>query len=81
MDCSEAIRSDTPVRSMVDLSACHRGTVLIVTEDVNFSAVASRVLGSLEIDASALAARIGPLPFSLDDGLAATAAWWRAAKV
>jgi len=44
-------------------------------------AVASRVLGSLEIDASALAARIGPLPFSLDDGLAATAAWWRAAKV
>jgi len=40
-------------------------------------AVASRVLGSLEIDASALAARIGPLPFSLDDGLAATADWWR----
>ncbi len=42
-------------------------------------AVASRVLGSLEIDASALAARIGPLPFSLDDGLAATAEWWRKA--
>jgi len=42
------------------------------------AAVASRVIGSLEIDASALAARIGPLPFSLDDGLAATAAWWRA---
>jgi UDP-N-acetyl-alpha-D-quinovosamine dehydrogenase len=44
-------------------------------------AVASRVLGSLEIDASALAARIGPLPFSLDDGLAATAAWWRESRV
>jgi UDP-N-acetyl-alpha-D-quinovosamine dehydrogenase len=42
------------------------------------AAVASRVIGSLEIDAAALAARIGPLPFSLDDGLAATAAWWRA---
>jgi nucleoside-diphosphate-sugar epimerase len=44
-------------------------------------AVASRVLGSLEIDASALAARIGPLPFSLDDGLAATARWWRESSV
>lgn len=43
-------------------------------------AVASRVLGSLEIDAAALAARIGPLPFSLDDGLAATAQWWRASN-
>ena len=39
--------------------------------------VASRVIGSLEIDAAPLAARIGPLPFSLADGLAATAAWWR----
>lgn len=44
-------------------------------------AMASRVLGSLEIDASALAARIGPLPFSLDDGLAATAQWWRESRV
>ncbi|MEP7274806.1 MAG: NAD-dependent epimerase/dehydratase family protein [Betaproteobacteria bacterium] len=44
------------------------------------AALATRVLGSLEIDASALAARIGPLPFSLDDGLAATADWWKAAK-
>jgi nucleoside-diphosphate-sugar epimerase len=41
------------------------------------SAMASRVIGSLEIDTAPLAARIGPLPFSLDDGLAATADWWR----
>jgi hypothetical protein len=39
--------------------------------------VASRVLESLQIEASAQDARIGPQPFSLDDGLAATAAWWR----
>jgi len=44
MDCSEARRSTTLVRSVVELSASNRGTVLIVTEDENFSAVASRVL-------------------------------------
>jgi UDP-glucose 4-epimerase len=36
-----------------------------------------RVAGSLEIDARALAERIGPLPFTLDEGLVATARWWR----
>jgi nucleoside-diphosphate-sugar epimerase len=36
-----------------------------------------RIAGSLEIDARALAERIGPLPFTLDEGLAATARWWR----
>jgi nucleoside-diphosphate-sugar epimerase len=36
-----------------------------------------RLVGSLEIDASALAVRIGPPPYSLDEGLAKTAEWWR----
>ena len=36
-----------------------------------------RIAGTLEIDARALADRIGPLPFTLDQGLAATARWWR----
>jgi UDP-N-acetyl-alpha-D-quinovosamine dehydrogenase len=35
-----------------------------------------RIAGTLEIDAGALTARIGPLPFTLDQGLAATALWW-----
>jgi nucleoside-diphosphate-sugar epimerase len=40
-------------------------------------AMASRLVDSLEIDASALVQRIGALPYSLDEGLAATATWWR----
>jgi len=36
-----------------------------------------RVATSLAVDASPLAQRIGPPPFTLDQGLAATAAWWR----
>jgi nucleoside-diphosphate-sugar epimerase len=40
----------------------------------------SRLTGSLEIDASALALRIGPPPYSLDEGLAATAQWWRTSR-
>jgi nucleoside-diphosphate-sugar epimerase len=40
-------------------------------------AMASRLVDSLEIDASVLAQRIGALPYSLDQGLTATAAWWR----
>ena len=40
-------------------------------------AMASRLVDSLEIDTSALVSKIGPLPYSLDQGLAATAAWWR----
>jgi UDP-N-acetyl-alpha-D-quinovosamine dehydrogenase len=40
-------------------------------------AMASRLVDSLEIDASALVARIGPLPYTLEQGLAETATWWR----
>ena len=40
-------------------------------------AMASRLVDSLEIDSSALVKRIGPLPYSLEQGLAATAMWWR----
>jgi nucleoside-diphosphate-sugar epimerase len=36
-----------------------------------------RIAGTLEVDTTALAARIGPLPFTLDQGLAATAQWWK----
>jgi nucleoside-diphosphate-sugar epimerase len=41
------------------------------------SALLRRTVASLEVDASPLARRIGALPFTLDQGLAATAAWWR----
>jgi nucleoside-diphosphate-sugar epimerase len=37
----------------------------------------ARLVASLELDASPLAAAIGPLPFTVDAGLAATARWWR----
>ena len=37
----------------------------------------TRLIAPLEIDASALALRIGPPPYSLDEGLAKTAEWWR----
>ncbi len=37
-----------------------------------------RVATSLEVDAAPLARLIGPPPFTLDQGLAATADWWRA---
>jgi nucleoside-diphosphate-sugar epimerase len=40
-------------------------------------ALLRRTVSSLEVDASPLAARIGPPPFTLDQGLAVTAAWWR----
>jgi UDP-glucose 4-epimerase len=40
-------------------------------------ALLQRIVSSLEVDASPLARRIGPAPFTLDQGLAATAAWWR----
>jgi len=42
------------------------------------SAEIARLAGSLEVDASPLLQRIGPLPYTLDQGLAATARWWRA---
>jgi len=38
----------------------------------------ARLCGSLEVDASPLARRVGPLPYTLDQGLAATVNWWRA---
>jgi CheY-like chemotaxis protein len=44
MDCSEARRSDAPVRPVVGLSDGKHGTVLIVTSDEDFSGAASRVL-------------------------------------
>jgi nucleoside-diphosphate-sugar epimerase len=37
-----------------------------------------RIASSLAVDASPLARLIGPPPFTLDQGLAATAKWWRA---
>jgi len=40
-------------------------------------ALLQRTVSSLEVDASPLAHRIGPPPFALEQGLAATAAWWR----
>ncbi len=40
-------------------------------------ALLRRTVSSLEVDASPLVRRIGAPPFTLDQGLAATAAWWR----
>ena len=40
-------------------------------------ALLRRTVASLEVDASPLVRRIGPPSFTLDQGLAATAAWWR----
>jgi len=40
-------------------------------------ALLRRTVSSLEVDASPLVRHIGALPFTLDQGLAATAAWWR----
>ena len=37
----------------------------------------ARLTGSLEVDASPLTRLIGPLPHTLDQGLAATVRWWR----
>jgi hypothetical protein len=39
--------------------------------------MSARTVESLEVDASPLVKRIGPPFFSLDRGLAATAAWWK----
>jgi nucleoside-diphosphate-sugar epimerase len=40
-------------------------------------ALLQRIVSSLEVDASPLARRIGGPPFTLEQGLAAAAAWWR----
>jgi nucleoside-diphosphate-sugar epimerase len=39
---------------------------------------AARLLGSLAVDSSALRARVGPLPFTLEAGLRETARWYQA---
>jgi len=42
------------------------------------STTVARLAQSLEVDAAPLRRRIGPMPWTLDQGLAATALWWRA---
>jgi UDP-glucose 4-epimerase len=42
------------------------------------STTVARLTQSLEVDASPLRRRIGPMPWTLEQGLAATALWWRA---
>jgi UDP-glucose 4-epimerase len=54
-------------RSLLTLAAAATGR----------GALLRRTVSSLEVDASPLVRRIGALPFTLDQGLAATAAWWR----
>jgi CheY-like chemotaxis protein len=44
MNCSDARRPGAPVLSVADRAIGQRGTILIVTADENFGAVASRVL-------------------------------------
>ena len=42
------------------------------------SSTVARLTRSLEVDAAPLRRRIGPMPWTLDQGLSATALWWRA---
>jgi nucleoside-diphosphate-sugar epimerase len=51
--------------------------VVLVAKAMGRGALVSRTVDSLEVDASPLAKRIGPPFFTLDRGLASTAAWWR----
>jgi nucleoside-diphosphate-sugar epimerase len=44
------------------------------------SAAVRRLTGSLTVDASGFALVAGPMPFSVDEGLAETAAWFRGAR-
>lgn len=44
------------------------------------SPIARRLAGSLTVDTSRLRARLGPMPFSLDQGLAKTADWFKSAS-
>jgi nucleoside-diphosphate-sugar epimerase len=51
--------------------------VVLAAKATGRRAMVARTVESLEVDASPLAKRIGPPFFTLDRGLAATAAWWR----
>ena len=51
--------------------------LLLAAAATGRGALVRRTVSSLEVDASPLARRIGGPPFTLDQGLAATAAWWR----
>ena len=51
--------------------------VVLAARVTGRSALLARTVESLEVDASPLTRRIGPPFFTLDRGLAATAAWWR----
>ena len=51
--------------------------VVLAAKATGRGALVARTVESLEVDASPLAERIGPPFFTLDRGLAATAAWWR----
>ena len=54
-----------------------RPLVVLAAKATGRGALIARTAESLEVDASPLAKRIGPPFFTLDRGLAATAAWWR----
>ena len=51
--------------------------VVLAAKATGRGAMIARTVESLEVDASPLVERIGPPFFTLDRGLAATAAWWR----
>jgi nucleoside-diphosphate-sugar epimerase len=51
--------------------------VVLAAKATGRGALLARTVESLEVDASPLAERIGPPFFTLDRGLAATAAWWK----
>jgi len=68
-----AVALDVPAR-VLDVP---RPLVVLAAKAMGRGALVARTVESLEVDASPLAKRIGPPFFTLDRGLAATAAWWR----
>jgi len=54
-----------------------KSLVVLAAKATGRGAMIARTVESLEVDASPLADRIGPPFFTLDRGLAATAAWWK----
>jgi len=68
-----AVALDVPARVLDVL----RPLVVLAAKAMGRGALVARTVESLEVDASPLAKRIGPPFFTLDRGLAATAAWWR----